>query len=107
MWSLDWFAAHALAKSGTPIRRVAWDDHWLVIYRGLGFIVTESAARVVENTDLGVDEYSARDWTTELFGADPCEATPAFNSSPPTYGTWTSEPIFLPPPVPGFTSPDP
>lgn len=102
MWSLDWFAAAALARAGRYIRRVGWTDRWLVYYRGLWWIVTATSSTVVKTTDFGAEEFQARDWTTEAFTADPCAATPAYNATAPVYGSWGSEPLFTPPPVPGF-----
>lgn len=102
-WSLDWFAAKKLARAGTKVRRVGWTDHWLV-YDGLWFIATDAGRTLVTTGDFGKDEFFARDWTDEAFNANPCAAVPAYNTSPITYGQWTSEPIQLPPPVPGFPS---
>lgn len=104
MWSIDWFSAKALALSGKPVRRVSWTDKWLVYYRGLWFISTADSALVVATTDFGEAEFRARDWTDQPFNADPCAATPAYNSESPVYGSWTPAPEFLPPPVPGFPS---
>lgn len=101
-WNLDWFAAAALARSGGYVRRVGWSDRWLTSYRGLWWIVTASGATLVKATDFGADEFYARDWTNEDFGADICGATPAYNTTAPQYRSWTPAPIFTPPPVPGF-----
>lgn len=102
-WSLDWFAASAAARAGTKVRRVAWTDRWLVLYHGLWWIVAGSSEpRVVKSTDVTDDDLLARDWTTEEFTADVCGALPAYNTAAPMYGKWTEEPIFTPPPIPGF-----
>lgn len=103
-WSLDWFSASAEAKTGRYIRRAGWTDRWWV-WRGVWWDVTEAESRVIRTTDYTRADLEARDWTTEAFDADPCAATPAFNSEPPVYRTWTSAPVFGPPPVPGFAEP--
>lgn len=103
-WSLDWFAAEALGKSGSQIRRVAWTDSWLVFQGSFWMLATSTTSRVVEATDFGRDEFAARDWTDQPYGADVCGATPGYNTTPVVYGAWTSAPIFTPPPPPGFPS---
>lgn len=103
MWSLDWFAAEKLARNGTKIRRVGWTDHWL-IYRGLWFVLTDADQSLVKATDFTADEFNARDWTDQPFNANPCAAVPAYNSAPIVYSQWTDQRIFLPPPLPGFSS---
>ena len=104
MWSLDWFAAEKLAKSGSKIRRVAWTDRVLIRQGALWYLVTGSSRAVVKTTDFGAAELNARDWTDQPFNADPCAATATFNTGPITYGQWTDEPIFTAPPPPGFPS---
>lgn len=105
MWSLDWFAAEALAKStGKYIRRVGWTDRWLSYYRGIWWMVREAGTTVAKATEITDVELLARDWTDEAFNADPCAATPAYNTNPPVYKSWTGDPVFIPPPPPGFTS---
>ena len=102
-WSLDWFAAEKIAKAGTKIRRVGWTDHWL-IFQGLWFVTTDSNQTLVKATDFTSDEFNARDWTDQPVNADPCVAVPAFNTMPIIYGRWTDQRIFIPPPIPGFSS---
>ncbi|MEI9895228.1 MAG: hypothetical protein WDN28_15390 [Chthoniobacter sp.] len=109
-WSLDWFAAEKLAKAGAQIRRVAWTDKVLVNVNGgpMWLLVTGGVSRVVksgENGDYTTADLKAKDWTDQPFNADPCAATPAFNSEPNVYGQWTSQPDFIAPPPPGFPSP--
>ena len=103
MWSLDWFAAEALAKNGAQIRRAGWTDKMLSMQGALWLLVTASASTVVKATDFTDADLNARDWTDQPFNANPCSATPAFNTAPVAYGQWTDQPIQLPPPVPGFT----
>jgi len=103
-WSLDWFAAEKLARSGAQIRRVSWTDHWLVFQSPLWMYTTAAGSRVAATTDFGGDEFNARDWTDQPYGADVCGATPGYNTTPITYGSWTTAPIFTPPPPPGFPS---
>jgi hypothetical protein len=103
-WSLDWFAAESLAKSGAQIRRVAWTDRWLLRQGALWLLLTGSTSSVIKATDITADDLNARDWTDQPTDANPCAATPAFNTAPPAYRQWTDQPIQLPPPVPGFTS---
>lgn len=104
MWSLDWFAAEALAKAGAQIRRVAWTDRVLVKHDALWMLVSGTTTRIVKATDFSADELNARDWTDQPFNANPCAAVPAYNSAPVSYRQWTAAPIQLPPPVPGFPS---
>jgi hypothetical protein len=104
-WSLDWFTAETLAKSGKQIRRVGWTDRWLVRQGALWLLVTGSTSHVVKTTDFGPEELNARDWTDQPFNANPCTAAPAYNTTPIVYSQWTDQPIQLPPPVPGFPSP--
>jgi hypothetical protein len=70
---------------------------------GLWYVTTSSASTVVAATDIGSDDLNARDWTDEPPGADPCGATPAYNTVPLVYGQWSDAPVQLPPPVPAFT----
>ena len=65
-------------------------------------MVTETEQHIVQATEFGAAEFYARDWTTEALGADACGATPAYNTTVPSYRQWTDAPIFTPPPVPGF-----
>ncbi|MEI9897161.1 MAG: hypothetical protein WDN28_25685 [Chthoniobacter sp.] len=104
MWSLDWFSTERLARTGARVRRAGWTDRWLEIRSGIYYRVTASTATIVKATDFGADDLNARDWTDQPFSADPCAATPAYNSESVTYGQWTAAPIFTPPPVPGFVS---
>jgi len=101
-WSLDWFAAEALAQSGSQIRRVGWTTQSLTFSSGLWYLTASGGRRLVQATDFGADEFNARDWTDQPYGANVCGATPAYNTTPPIYGAWTSAPIFTPPPPPGF-----
>lgn len=105
MWSLDWFSAAEKARQGTPVRRVEWTDRWLVYQRGLWWIRLAATSRVVAATDITADDLLARDWTDELVSADVCGTTPAYNTAGVVYRTWGDEPIFTPPPVPGFPAP--
>ncbi|MDR3406391.1 MAG: hypothetical protein P4L99_28155 [Chthoniobacter sp.] len=102
-WSLDWFAAEALARSGSQIRRAGWTDRYLILQGAVWLLVAGSVSNVVKATDFAADELNARDWTDQPFAADPCAAVPAFNAAPPVYRQWTDVPVQLPPPVPGFT----
>lgn len=99
---MDWFAASLLAKGGAPIRRVAWTDKWLVFHEGLWWFTVGSTSTIVKTTEFGENELRARDWTDQAFNADPCASLPAFNQVAPVYGSWTDDPIFLPPPIPGY-----
>ncbi|HSI10712.1 MAG TPA: hypothetical protein VK961_01650 [Chthoniobacter sp.] len=104
-WSLDWFAAEALARNaGAQIRRVAWTDRYLVADRGLLFIVDAGLQRVIKTTDYNSEDLNARDWTDQAFNANPCVAVPAYNTTPIVYRQWTDQPTFAAPPVPGFPS---
>lgn len=108
-WSLDFFAAEALAKADPPVlvRRVGWVDKWLM-YRGgvWGFVDLEGEGfAVVRATEFAEADLEARDFTDEEPEADICGATPAFNAEPPMYGAWTSETVMTPPPPPGFPDP--
>jgi hypothetical protein len=103
-WSLDWFAAEALAKAGSQIRRASWTTKALIKQGPLWFLVSGGAQTLVQVTDFGADEFNARDWTDQPLTADVCGATPAYNTTPVAYGQWTTAPIQLPPPVPGFPS---
>jgi len=105
MWSLDWFAAEKLAKAGAQIRRVAWTDKVLVHQGALWLFVSAGVSTVVKATDFTAAEFNARDWTDQPFNADPCTASPAFNSTPNVYGQWNpAKPDFSAPPPPGFPS---
>lgn len=104
MWSLDWFAAETLAKTGAQIRRAAWTDRVLVKQGALWMLVIGSTTHLVRVTDFGPDELNARDWTDQPFNANPCAAVPAYNTAPVVYGQWTDSPVQLPPPIPGFPS---
>jgi hypothetical protein len=102
-WSLDWFAAEALAKSGAQIRRVGWTDRVLVKRGALWMLVSGATTRIVKATDFTAGELNARDWTDQPFNANPCAAAPAFNSQPIVYGNWSDGKInFDAPPPPGF-----
>ena len=103
-WSLDWFAAEALAKSGSQIRRAGWTDRVLTRQGAVWLLITSGVSTVVKATDFLAADLNARDWTDQPFAADPCSATPAFNTAPLGYGQWTDQPVQLPPPVPGFAS---
>jgi hypothetical protein len=104
-WSLDWFAAEKLAKAGAMIRRAGWTDRVLTRQGAIWLLtITANPARVVNATDFLAADLNARDWTDQPFNANPCSATPAFNTSPPAYGQWTDQPVQLPPPVPGYAS---
>jgi hypothetical protein len=103
-WSLDLFAAAALARAGAQIRRVSWTNRVLVFQRGFLFIVDAGVTRTIKATDYTSADLNARDWTDEAFNADPCAAVPAYNTAPVTYGAWTDQPTFTAPPVPGFPS---
>jgi hypothetical protein len=83
---------------------VAWTDHWLVFHLGLWWMVEgENDARVVKATDITSEDFFARDWTTEEVSEDVCGALPAYNTTAPIYNRWTDQPIFTPPPIPGFS----
>jgi hypothetical protein len=99
-WSLDWFAASALARQGKFIRRVGWTNRWLIYHRGLWWIRLTSETHVVRVSEFGRDEFLARDWTDEAFSANPCGALPAYHMSAPSYRDWGT-PIMEPPPIPG------
>jgi hypothetical protein len=101
-WSLDWFAAKALAQTGSQIRRVGWTTQWMILHDGIWMLQTATTSAIVQATDFGADEFAARDWTDQPYGADQCGATPGYNTSPVTYTPWTSAPVFTPPPPPGF-----
>ena len=101
-WSLDWFSAEESARAGAPIRRVAWTDRWLVWANGFMWIAVDGAVRWVKTTDYTAADLRARDWTTEPFTADPCAATPAYNTAGPQYRAWEDETNRPPPPPPGF-----
>jgi hypothetical protein len=103
-WSLDWFAAEKLAVAGAKIRRAGWTAQQLTFQGGVWLLVTPSATTVVKASDFKDVDFNARDWTDQPFNANPCSATPAFNTAPPAYGQWTDQPVQLPPPVPGFAS---
>jgi len=109
-WSLDWFAAEKAAKSGAQIRRAGWTDRYIIyaLQPGGGHVymlVSGSTRRVVKATDFTLQEFKARDWTDEPYDSDRCAAVPVYNQTPVVYGNWTSEPIFTPPPPPGFLDP--
>lgn len=104
MWSLDWFTAENIAQTGTPIRRVAWTDKWLIAFGVLWYFQhTDGTKTLVQTGEFGAAEFTARDYTDQPFNANPCAALPAYNVQPPTYGDW-GQPIQTPPPVPGFPS---
>ena len=103
-WSLDWFAAEALAKTGSQIRRAGWTDRVLSRQGAVWLLIIAGVAAVVKATDITAAELQARDWTDQPSNANPCAATPAFNSAAPVYRQWTDQPLFLPPPPPGFPS---
>lgn len=61
---MNWFDAKQKAADLIPIRRLVWNNKWLTLWRGLWWIhTTTTAARVVQNTDFGYDEFMAEDWT--------------------------------------------
>ena len=102
-WSLDWFAAEALAKAGSAIRRVSWTDKVLMKQGAIWYLVAAGVQTPVKTTDFGADEFGARDWTDQPFSANPCAAVPAYNTALVAYsdGFGIHQ---LPPPVPGFPS---
>jgi hypothetical protein len=109
-WSLDWFAAAKAAKAGARVRRAGWTDQYIVwqkVYGGghLYFMVTAGGSEVVTAADFRSDEFNARDWTDQPPNVDQCAAVANYNTSPVVYTPWTSDPIFLPPPPPGFIDP--
>lgn len=101
-WSMDLFAAKKAAEAGAQIRRAGWTTKYIICVAGLFYLVSGTTKTLVTATDFRRDEFNARDWTDQPFNADPCDATPTYNTTPNTYGQWTSAPVFLPPPPPGF-----
>lgn len=103
MWSLDWFSAAPIARAGGKIRRVGWLDYWLVVYRGVWWIQQDDgSSHVVKSTEFGEDELRARDWTDEEVAASVCGGILPYNTTAPVFGSWTDDPVFTPPPIPGY-----
>ena len=62
----DWPIAKAALNEGWRVRRAGWtDDRWLERWTGglIWLILADGSKRVVLNTDFGVDEFTALDWT--------------------------------------------
>ena len=61
----DWPTANKALRAGWRVRRNGWTDRWLVRWTGglIWLILNDGTKRVVENTDFGVEEFAALDWT--------------------------------------------
>lgn len=106
MWNLDWWKARRFAYAGTPVRRAAWADKWIVFKRGLVWVTSTGSSRVAEADDFGPDDFRAGDWTTQPPGLQ-CDAlTPAQEQIPPA-PPWAGNETFgdgviAPPPAPFY-----